>query len=129
MADDARCFEVSASGASAAARLGSNTRGEIEMLAPLALDAVIMLITCALVFRIGWTRDNDRVEIEAGQSRRAVLEIVTEGRSADRAGRFAHIEAPNSSPSAFPWASPRSTRPTKLPSKSLSRMIGVGLFF
>ena len=64
------------------------------MLAPLAVDAVIMLIACAPVLLIGWACHNDRAEIEAGQSRRAVLETVTEGGSADRAGRVAHIEAP-----------------------------------
>jgi hypothetical protein len=64
------------------------------MLAPLAVDAAIMLITCALVLLIGWACDNDRAESEAGQSRRAVLETVTEGGSADRAGRVSHIEAP-----------------------------------
>ena len=64
------------------------------MLAPLAVDAAIMLIACALVLLIGWACDKDGAEIEAGQSRRAVLETVTEGGSADRAGRVAHIEAP-----------------------------------
>ena len=53
MADDARRFEMTASGASAAGPLGSNTRGGIKMLAPLAVDAAIMLITCALVLLIG----------------------------------------------------------------------------
>jgi hypothetical protein len=87
---------MTASGASAAGRLGSNTRGEIKMLAPSAVDAVIMLITCALVLLICWACDNDRAEIEAGHSHRAVLESVTEGGSADLAGRVVHIEAPES---------------------------------
>ena len=74
MADDARRFEMTASGASAAGRLGSNTRGEIKMLAPSAVDAVIMLITCALVLLICWACDNDSAESAAVQSHRAVLE-------------------------------------------------------
>jgi hypothetical protein len=74
--------------------LGANTRGGIKMLAPLAVYAAIILITCALVLLIGWACDNDRAEIEAGQSRRAVQESVTEGGSAGRTGRVSHIEAP-----------------------------------
>ena len=63
------------------------------MLAPLAVDAAIMLITCALGLLICWAYVNDRAEIEAGHCQRAVLDSVTEGDSADRAGRVVHVEA------------------------------------
>jgi hypothetical protein len=106
---------MTASGASAAGRLGSNTRGGIKMLAPLAVDAVIMLIACAPVLLIGWACHNDRAEIEAGQSRRAVLETVTEGGSADRAGRVAQVEAPEFLTIGIPVGSARSTRPRNRP--------------
>jgi hypothetical protein len=44
-ADDAGRFEMTAWGASAAGRLGSNTRGEIKMLVRSAVDAMFILST------------------------------------------------------------------------------------
>jgi hypothetical protein len=65
---------MTASGASTAGRLGSNTRGEIKMLARLAVDGVIIVITCAPFLLVFWACDNDRAESAADQSHRAVLE-------------------------------------------------------
>jgi hypothetical protein len=129
VADDARLFEITASGASAAGRLGCNTRGEIKMLAPSAVDAVFMLITCALGLLICWAYVNDRAEIEAGHCQRAVLDSVTEGDSADRAGRVVHVEAAEFPTIGTPAGLASLDPPRKLSSKSLLRMIGVGPSF
>ena len=92
MTNDARRIEMTTLGASAAGRLGSTSRGEFEMLAPLAIDLLIMLITCALILLICWACDTDRAEIEAGQSH-PDLETVTENASAYRVGWVARSEA------------------------------------
>ena len=62
------------------------------MLTPLAINMLIMLITCALILLICWVFDTDRAEIEAGHSHPAP-ETATKSASAYRVGRAARREA------------------------------------
>ena len=53
------------------------------MLAPLAINLLIMLFTCVILLLFCWAWDTDKAGIEAGQSH-PDLETVTENASAGR---------------------------------------------